>query len=226
MSNITTQGGVTLSVNSEEFVKALRQYVAVRLKEPLAEIVNRKMLYILSGARKLTPLGDRGKILSDLGATSTQKTSKSGKVRSSNKYNQNSSAVNIVQWRRKMRGLPPLTQAEAKKEAAKMTGKRLKAVGSLKSGWVKAIRTLSRAVKEAVESSGPNVKQAGSATIAKDGWSPEAIAEYTLTVGTGESRKIDPRVEAAVQESMAKETASTLAYIEQKLKKSLPELRS
>ena len=217
----------TIRINTDEFIRNLRTYVTLRIKESLDQIINRKMLFVIRRTRALTPKADRSKISAELGATSTQRVSKkSGKLKWRNKYAPTSLAVGLVQWKRHKAGEPPLTQAEAKAKAAKLIGSRLKAVGSLKAGWVKALNMFAKALGSGGDAPDARVRAKGSAMTAKPSWNPTASAEYDLAiVGAGSNQlHIDSRVSAAAAQAFEEETRSMEDYISKKLREAVPQL--
>lgn len=208
----------TVTVEIAAFNAQLREYVR-RTQHTLAYAINKKMLFILRRARELTPVANRPQIQQVFNVTQTERIGKkTGKLRRTTDYTGlNSSAYALLFWKRKQKGLSPFQLPAAEREAAakKLVAGRLRAIGSLKSGWNAALMGFSRAARFPAKTEGPRVKQRGSARIAQEGWNPEAVATYSVTEqkDTGE-KLIDPRVETAVAQAFREETASMKEYLD------------
>ena len=214
------------TLKMDEFNAALRDYMLVCQRE-LSDILNRKLLFIVQRAWKLTPMANRQTIEGALSVVSYKisMSRKTGKFKRGQAMTAGMNASRIVNARRAAVGLPGLHGGELSRASRKLISRRLSAVGALRRGWSGAIRKLASAVHTSAESPpGPRVKQPGTSRPAKPGWNPIAEAEYDLTLGrTGLGNQpvgeIDPRVVNALQQSLDAETASMREYIALKMQK-------
>lgn len=205
-------------VDQSGFLSTMRQYASLTPRM-IPEILNTKMTYIIKGAYQETPKGDKSKIMADLGASIRSSTvDKKGKVRNRYNYTPRPLVYGLINAQRKKQGKPPITGSEMAAEQRKFVSRRLRAVGSLKSGWVKPLLAFARASKESANiQERVGVKAKGEFSLAKPAWRAEATAIYNLTIKKGNQQIIDPRLEAALQKAFDKEEASMKEYIERKL---------
>lgn len=195
--------------------------VAAASSRPLDLVVNSTMWGIADEAKRRTPLADRAKIQFDLGATlQSERVNKKGKTVRRYKYNPTPVAYAIVNWRRRKAGQPPIPRGEMAAAAKKLIVGRLRAVGSLRAGWSRALGILAASFHWSVDRSGPRIKQASTATPAKPGWKPEARLEYRLVIQNG-GKQIDPRVATALDGGFQKKGREFVTKLESELKKSL-----
>lgn len=202
-----------MTLDTAQFNATLRKYLAVSTRS-LTEAINEKMFFILAEAQKETPLADRAKIESELGATTTERIGKSGNVRRKLSYTPTKLVYKLVNRRQ-----PGLSGAETEKAARKLIASRLRAVGSLRAGWSAALKKFGQVTGRFGVSSGlPRVKRGSEASPAKDGVKAQAEAVYNLMQqGAGGSLEIDPRVSMALEKSFASEAQSMEGYLERKL---------
>lgn len=206
----------TLTFNKSEWNRGLLGYKRAT-RRTLPEILNSKLFFIAKAAMVYTPRADRTRIERELGAEArTRVSKKTGKTKRSYRVKPVSVAYAIIASARKKRGEPPIPYADRKKEARKLIAGRLKAVGSMKSGWVTAIITLARHIKQyaALEST-PRIKGKSRAWPAREGWNPTATAKYRVLAGD----RIDPRVNKALQRAFSEELADMKQYTARKLGK-------
>ena len=211
---------MTLEIDQREFHAALKQYIAVT-RHSIAYALNKKAFFIAREAAKDTPVATREAIQSVFNVSQTEKVNKKGKtIRKINFSDMNSSAYALLQWHQKKKGKPPVPRSEVKKAAQRFVANRLRAVGSLKSGWKRTVLILQRAVKESWGfDSSANVKQQGFAKPATEGFSPDVTFGYRVTEKKKGTKRIDPRVVAALQAAFNAETANMKQYLESYLQK-------
>jgi hypothetical protein len=214
--------GVTLTINTTQMQAALEQYLQ-QSRHSTAFVINRKLFFIAKRAYDLTPIAKRERIQETFSVTQTERTVKrgrfAGKIRRVTNYSGlNKSAFAIMNWKRRKKGLPALRGAEALKAAKGMVASRLRAIGSLKSGWVGAILRLRRIVADAFVPAFKNkLQNPGAATPARKGPNPTAEIAYRLAIKKKSGEKIDPRVIAALQQAFNDEAADTLRHLAERL---------
>jgi hypothetical protein len=213
----------TIKFNLPQFQADLQKAVAFT-KRPLDKFVSSRLLHVAKTARENTPVASRSKIQSELGAAiSKERVNSKGRTVRSYKYKPTPLAYALVNWRRKNANKPPIPRKAMKSAARKLITARLRAVGSLKAGWTRALGILASSVGAAIDRTGPKIKNASTAQPAKPGWRPEARMEYKLTISDGGARQIDPRVVSALEKGFAKEHGELIAHLEKRVKQSLRE---
>lgn len=211
----------SLKVDDREFTETLRNAAAASSRD-LPLFINSRALHVGKRARDHTPLGNKSKIQEDLGATVvSEKVDKKGRIRRKYSYKPVKIVYKIINARRIKRGEKPLFNTEIDSLAKTLISKRLRAVGSLKNGWSRALGMLGFAVKESIPKDGPRVKQSGYAEIAKAGFSPQAALVYRLAIGERSNQHIDPRVETATATAFTEEKAEMISHLESKMKETL-----
>ena len=202
-----------MHIDTTDFDRTMRKYLTVSTRS-LTEAINEKMFFILDRAQKETPLGDRAKIEAELGATTTERLGKTGKVRRKISYRPTKLVYKLVN-----RKTPGLTQTETAEAAKKLIAARLRAVGSLRAGWSAALRKFGMVTGRFGGQAGlPRVKRGSEARPATDGLKAQAEAVYNLLQrGEGGSLGIDSRVETALSSAFASEARSMESYLERKL---------
>jgi len=132
-----------LHVDMTSFKKTMNAYLASTSKS-MVRALNSKAYEIAWQAEKLTKRASRAAI-EELGVIATQVFKKNGDRlrRTRSIYAKSSRARAIVAARKRKTGEEIITR-DLEKEAAKLIGARLKAVGYLASGWIPAIRRLLR----------------------------------------------------------------------------------
>lgn len=218
---------VEMRVDDKEF-QASMKWLAARSRQTLAVYLNRKLFYIVLNAFKLTPAADRQQILSELLTTKSYTyTTKTGKTRHRSRKVGNSIAQRIVQARRYRRGEPIIKDyGELQAAAKKFAMARARSVGTLRAGWLGALRTLGRAARIFNPAKGPRVKFKGEAKPAREGvWNPIAKVTYRLpsapegTSGNPSQSRIDPRVIKAFQKAWSMELRSMKDEIAKRMQK-------
>lgn len=217
-------GEITLTIDTRQMQAALAQYLE-HSRHSTAFVLNRKLFFIAKRAYDLTPVGKRQHILETFNVSQRErvvaKGRHAGKVRRITNYSGlNRSAFRIMNWKRRKAGKPSVRGAEALKEAKKMVASRLRAVGSLKSGWVRGILKLRRFLADAfVPLARHRLHRPGDATIARKGPNPTAEIAYRLVIKKKDGEKIDPRVIGALQTAFDAEAADTLRHLAETLQK-------
>lgn len=138
----------TISTNFPEFQRTLN-HLAGQSSRTYPEIVNGQGLALASRAIRHTIKANADEIAVKLGQIATErKVSRKGKVSFKRIYRTdlNSLAHSIVNARRTKQGLPKIFGDDLDKAATRMIAARLRAVSFVRSGWIYAIRTLSKAV--------------------------------------------------------------------------------
>ena len=160
-----------ITVDTSEFTRALREYAATS-QRTLAEILNRKAYWIAWKAFRYSPRADRQKIV-DLGVREYHKTGKRGKelkaiTRDYTADNLRAVYVGLLRKRNLLYEQGTQINAETIKEHF---SRRLGGIGYLASGWVRAIRKLSKHIGQPanVDVAG---KAKGYAKLAQEGAFP------------------------------------------------------
>lgn len=203
----------SVRLDQQEFQRTFQKLASLSPSE-LSVFTNFTLRDIAIDAKERTPIADRGKILSDLGATMTSQKIVKGKTRRRYKYSPTPLVYAIINARRAAAGKPAIPRDEMATAAKKMIASRLRAVGSLRSGWSRAIGILIGAFGG---SDGPRIRMTSNASPAKPGWSPTATLEYRETVDRGHGREVDGRVIAALEGAFATKQANMAKRIEDKL---------
>jgi hypothetical protein len=217
----------TIKFDDSVFQDVFRKYLTV-CKREISEIVNKKMLIIISGAYNRTVKADAAKIESYLGiggyAIRTGKKGQflhsKGKLRRGNAFFNAKRIHLIVNSYRGKAKMPGLYGAEMAAESQEFIRRKIGARGTLRRGWVKALQLLIKFVKDKSGSMFYKgyVKTPSRVSIAKEGWSPVCEVEYRLNIGRSKTKSgIDPRVVGALRESMNAEAQSMGEYISRKL---------
>jgi hypothetical protein len=212
--------------DASQFNDALSRYMALTPRA-LEDVINKKTAMIIMDARAATPIADRSAVEAAFQVHTVERIGKSGKVRRKIVKNPTTAPlpVGLIVWRLRQLGKPIPSNAELQDLARKLPGARLRAIGSLRSGWKRSLGTMLRAAQLSGDTSGPRVGKPGKATPAEPGWDPVANWEFNLAAnppgqpprpGTA-GLQIDPRVEQALGDAFTRETASMEDYIRQKL---------
>ena len=189
-----------------------------------AFVINRHLFFIAKRAYELTPVAKRQHILETFNVTQRERVVKKGKHigkirRTTNYSGVTRSAYRIMNWKRKQKGLPGAARADALRLVKKMIAGRLRAIGTLRSGWVGAIVKLKEALNEAFEPYIRNVvKQRGTARLARpESKNPTGQIAYRIAVKKKSGEQIDPRVIQALQQAFDAEAADTLRHLSEVL---------
>jgi hypothetical protein len=209
---------MSMDLDMQQFRLALKQYVTV-CKDSLADIINRKLLFVARGAWKRTPIVDRATLENLLGVVGykVSRSRKTGQLKRGKAIVGGPLVAMIINAARGRRGEPGLYGKTMQQAAQKLVGSRLRAIGSMRSGWIKGIRTLAATVKESSSLPATRIKNPGAARPARQGWNPVAEITYNVTVRRNGQDIIDPRVETALREAFVAETASMQDYIARKM---------
>jgi hypothetical protein len=211
----------TFKVDMNEFQRTLKSLAATTSRS-LPVFMNSRMLNVISEARRRTPVADRGKIMSDLGATlKSERTNAKGRKVRKYSYAPVPVVYKILNARRRAKGLPMLFNKDILPAAKSLIAARLRAVGSLRSGWTQAIGILAAVVNKVADKSGPRVKQPSTAKVARDGFNPTAEVTFRLTTQSSMShqgQQIDPRAEDALRAGFAREHAEMISHLEKKVR--------
>lgn len=223
---------VSMKLDTTAFQATLRRYLAVTSKT-LQEALNQKMFFIARGASRGTPKVERSTVEKELSVTGYaeklyMKGPKKGQVNQRGKLGRVQTATpfiyRIINSRLGRVGKKGLYGSAMKAAATKLLAKRFRSLGTLKAGWLGAIRALGRAVGESsqVEGTAANVKGRSKATLAREGWSPQVSIEYlTNSFAPGHRAYIDARVQSALAAAFQDEAKSMEDYMIKKLQKSI-----
>ncbi len=217
-------GNVTWTIDTRQMQAALLQYLE-RSKHSTAYVINKKLFFIAKRAYDATPVGNRQRILETFGVSQRERVVKKGKkagtIRRITNYSALSrSAYAIMNWKRKKAGKPTISRIPAMMEARKMVASRLRAIGSLKSGWVGAVVRMRNFLRESFTAQVANrVKRPGGATPARAESNPVGEIVYRLVIKKKDGEKIDPRVTAALQRAFDEEAADTIRHLASELQK-------
>lgn len=181
------------------------------------------------GALQLTEHANAGKIGQELAATveTTQKTTRSGKVRTVQKRSFGSDdqtrktlAARIVNARRVAQGDNPIWGAELRKEATKLTNARIKSVNFIRSGWVGAIRDLASRVRRSGSSSIKEKGQTKGHAVVSGGWSPSVeIINTALNPKSGGNSRMVAVAQRGLAKAVVSVTRSMERYLERRMQK-------
>lgn len=226
MNDLVTAG----IVNMGEFQAKLKHYLAVTSRD-LPNGVNSKMFFIARGASRLSPKADPAKIDRDLGVVGYRvrvgkrgkPLMRNGKVRWERQISNTATlAAKIINSRLGRAGKKGLYGSKMAAATFKMISKRRSSTGTVKAGWLNAIRGFGAAVGEQPyqEISAWRLKGRSKFKVAKDGFSPEASLEYSVNSYTPDhSGYIDNRTRKALAQAFADEMKSMEKYIIDKMQK-------
>lgn len=213
---------VPFDVDMREFNAALRSYATASTKE-LSDIINQKMFFITRGAHRLTPKVDRAKVEAELGviAYRVSRSKKTGQFKKRNAIIGGTRLIYaIVNARRRRAGQPGLQKQEMKKAARNLLANRFRGIGTLKAGWVSAIRTFAKAAKMPISIGGVPVKGKAQSVVAKPSFNPKAEVTYNVTsFDTNHKPYIDQRTVSALAQAFRDEAASMAQYVASKMQK-------
>ena len=212
----------TMKIDDRQFQAALRQYMSISSRT-LAEILNKKMLRIAFAAHKKTPKADRAQIEQQLGVVGYKfsKSRKTGLFKRRKAITASGALVHrIINARLGRAGKKGLYGKDMKKASQSFLGKRFRVIGTLKAGWLAAIRAFAKATGEAPGVGGIPVKGKSESIIAKDGWNPKAEMAYNVNSFRGQHQAyIDPRVVTALQEGFTDEAQDMQRYCAREMQK-------
>jgi hypothetical protein len=230
------QPGASLEiVNMGDFQRTLNQYLAISSRE-LPKALNSKMFFIARGASRLSPKANRADIERQLGVTGYKvkigkkgkPLMRNGKPRWDRQFTSDSTVANLVINARLGRaGKPGLYGWRMKQAVSEMVNKRVRSIGTIKAGWLNAIRKFGAAVGEASfkELSAWRLRGGSRARVAKSGFTPVAELEYLVNSFTAEHQQyIDGRTKAALAQAYSDEMRSMEKYIIEKMQKQADKL--
>jgi hypothetical protein len=218
-----------LLINGAEFDRTLVRYMTVT-KRTLAEVLNKKALYIARGALRETRKTAKQEIegLGVIGYTVMTKGSKNVASRRLKKakaiYKEKSRAYNmVVAILRKAGKLAGVTEAELEKMAREFIAHRIRSIGYISSGWIPSIKFFSRVVGESADTGGVRPMAKGGARKAVESWSPAAELWNAVMQKIKESQvgKVSGYLHEALQRAFDKEVASMKTFVEDEWKKKL-----
>lgn len=203
---------VTFKVNDKEFQRTLKEYARVCKSRTIPEIVNTKAFFIARRAVVETEKADAGKIRAF--------------------FNKGTQAIvgKIINFRRGQRGEKGLYGDEMKEAQAMMKAARLRSVAFIKSGWLPAIKTLSKLVPSkrgaARSEEGDRTGRAkivgqekGKAKPATGGWLAKAIITNMADARHDTRNALLVKGGAGLQKAIDYEEKKTREYIEEKLRR-------
>ncbi len=211
---------MSFRLDTQEFQRTFNQYLG-KTKRTLPEAINAKAFFIARRAAEHTPIAERGTIEAAFGVTGykTRVSKKTGSFKRGTAILGGQGLYRLVNWQRAKKGLQGLSGKAMAKAEKRLLSTRLKAVGTLRAGWLHILRNYSSRIKAAFSvKASPKLKQKGRSKPATAGWSPVAMFEYRVTVKNRAGfAMIDPRVEAALARAFRDETASMKDYLVRKL---------
>lgn len=218
---------MSATFDMSQFNRTLNEYMA---KHPgtLEEIVDKKMYFVLRGAWERTPEVTRQQVERDLSVSAyrIRRSRKTGKLSRGRMILGNTSLLYaLVNSRRGNARLKGYYGKEMEKAARKVANARIRAAGTARRGWLRPLLLFAGKTRDAVPSQAFTGRQpagAGSGKVAQRGWSPLAEANYAVNI---EGSRIDPRVEAALRDSLAAEEASMREYIARKVQEEIDKMR-
>jgi hypothetical protein len=139
-----------LTIDMREFNRAAELCIA-HSERTYPQFINGQLLAVTSQAIKQTEKADANRIAYEMAGnvrTKLRTSRKTGKRSATRQYDviETSLAARIINARLKASGMPLIWGKELAKAARRMIGARLRAVAFIRSGWVYAVRTLSREV--------------------------------------------------------------------------------
>jgi hypothetical protein len=205
----------TFRIDKTEFQRDFRR-LASETKRGLPLFTNSRLLAIAKDAQENTPEANRGAIGEYLGASiQSERINSKGRTVRKFSYKPTPVVYAIINARRKKAGVAPVPRNQMAAEAKAFIASKFRAVGSLKSGWTKAIGILAQSVAQSLGGlSGPRVKMNSRAKPATEGWNPTATLEYRETVERAGIRFIDSRVELALDAAFEKEHGEILRQLD------------
>lgn len=208
----------TVQIDTREFDRALKQYLAVTSKT-LPEAINHKAGNVAAKAYTETAKADRQKIAADLGAYYGQVMGKRGKLLKGNRILAPTDKDKLARARAlfvaQLRRLGKLDSTAGITEKLPLWIKRkVGSAGFLAAGWVPAIRTLLGRLGVPLRG-GQSAKNYGRAIRAKDSLDPFAVIENNNT--PKENKQSAERVMArGLKKAFDLETADMETYLAKK----------
>lgn len=213
MSAVTT-------FDMSEFQRMLNRHIALSSRE-MSKVINSRMYQVLIRALAHTPKADRGKIERYLGATTTQHTTRTGRVRNKLSLTPRPLAYAIVNARSIKAGKGNIPRDQVHEAARKFVARTMSSIGLVRAGWVAAIRRFAGMLGFTMKFEKlPRVKQSSTAKPATQGLSPVAEARYRLLLKQGQSTQgtfIHPSVNTAIDQAFREEYSEMAAHVQRKI---------
>jgi hypothetical protein len=214
----------TTTWDQSEFDRALLSYLRV-VPHSLAEVLNKKALYLARGALRLTPKASRAEIEA-LGIVAYQIAGKTGRRLKRVKaiYNVTDSRARriLISIWRKRGELAGKTEEDIQGGVKKFLAARLRSIAFLSAGWIPAIRAMARKTGEAADTAGVRAfgRPKGRGTPASDGWDPVAVIENSVRPreSPGAARAAE-WMRGALEKAFAQELASMQEFILKRLQR-------
>lgn len=173
------------TIDTSALDKAIAIYKRARLNKTYSYCVNRALQNVTARAIGPTPKADGNRIAWIMGQVGTQiaYTDRKGRLKRYKTPKRvydfaNSFAARIINKRRKTVGKELLFGAEMDKEARKMVGARLRSVAFIKSGYLPALKLLSRLIDKPLR-----ILKEGRVVGVDKGWAIAAPKGTAVTVG-------------------------------------------
>lgn len=229
--------------NIDGFSSTLAEYMKLTKKDH-AEIMNTKGFFISRAASRNTVRADPAKMEKELGVAGYKVklrqvgpdkgmphfSKKTGKLKWIRQYGAGAPlAALIVNARKGRAGKPGLFGTKMKRAVEKVIGKRRRSMGTLKAGWLGAIRGLGSAIGQSsrVEGASSVIKGRGKAIAARPGQSVKAEIFYDVnSFDQRHVQYIDKLVADALEEAFRHELASMQRYIFDKMNRRIISLGS
>lgn len=203
--------------------------VAKESSRTYPEVCNGQSLALATRALRGTQKADANRIAYELGQIATRKSvSKTGRVSFRRVYDQSQDTLahRIVISRLKKSGQPIPDASEIDRMAKRMRGARLRAVAFIRSGWIEAIRILSRLVgykdargqrPRASEGARMTGQAKGFARPAQRAFSSVVSCEIGNTALLQDERSPMPVAMAGLQAGFAESVKDMRTHLEEKL---------
>ena len=216
---------MSVEFDMTKFDEVLRAYMA-RCPHTFDEIINKKMYFILRGAWQGTPKVERSTVEQNLNIVGykIRKSRKTGKFsRGAAVLGKGSMIFRIINARRKRAGLKGLYGTDMAKAAGRLRGARLRAIGTLRRGWLRSLLTFASRAQESMVAAQDGRLPAGRGNPipAVPGWNAIATTTYEVNIDSTKNAKIDPRVEQALASAFEEEARSMQTYIERKIQEEI-----
>lgn len=200
---------LNIKVNTDNFNKALSEYMK-NTRRDITEVVNTKAYWIAINAIKETYKTNKQHIRTSL-------------EQPSNIINGLTVAEAIVVQRNRKSFNRKMTRTEMKREARKMIGKRVRAVGFLKSGWIPAAKVLAPHVKKrltvGVESFSKGKPKGGAKPVSRTIFTNNHVASVWNNIIADGDPKSQSYMKRGLQTALDNESRSMMSYVEEKMRK-------
>jgi len=220
--------------------QAVMQDYLAQTERELSLAVNSSMFNVVKVAGQQTPKADRAKFERELGVKSYQaqtykrtnkktgsvagaaRLNKKGKIRFSRVMQSGATLANlIINARLGRSGKKGLYGSAMKSATSKLISKRARGVGTLKAGWLNALRILGRTFGGPgtfLDGASSRVMGRSTAIPAKPGWSPQAQVSYNVNSFDQAHRGyIDERTKAALAIGFETEARNKMSHLAKKM---------